>query len=96
MKCQTPAATMLISAIGSMNFQAKFMSWSMRRRGSVPRTQMNSRMISASSFAKNQNHDGTQFEERERRVPAAEEQRDAQAADGEHARGIRPGRTART
>src|ERR1035438_8484887 len=59
MKCQSPAATMLTSDKGSMNFQAKFMSWSMRRRGSVARIQMNVK-TSAISLAKNQRYDGTQ------------------------------------
>src|SRR5439155_941810 len=45
--------------MGNMNFQAKVMSWSMRKRGSVPRTQMK-RKINPNSFRKNQSHDGTQ------------------------------------
>src|SRR5881227_1147836 len=57
MKCQTPATNMLIRAMGRMNSQAKFMSWSMRRRGSVPRTQMKPAM-STSSLRKNQAHEG--------------------------------------
>src|SRR5215469_3513847 len=60
MKCQVPAAKRLINAIGSMNFHAKFISWSMRRRGSVLRIQM--RMaISTRSLAKNQKYEGTQM-----------------------------------
>ena len=47
------------SAIGNMNLQAKFISWSMRSRGSVPRTHINITII-ARSFAKNQRYDGTQ------------------------------------
>ena len=42
-----------------MNFHAKFINWSMRRRGSVPRTHMNAKMI-ASSFAKNHTYEGIQ------------------------------------
>src|SRR5208283_454624 len=58
-KCQRPAATMLTSASGSMNFHARFINWSMRSRGSVPRIQMNVK-TSAISLAKNQRYDGTQ------------------------------------
>src|SRR5215469_14783911 len=60
MKCQVPAAKRLINAIGSMNFHAKFMSWSMRRRGKVLRIQM-SMAISTRSLAKNQRYEGTQL-----------------------------------
>ena len=42
-----------------MNFHAKFISWSMRRRGSVARIQMNM-AISTRSLAKNQKYDGIQ------------------------------------
>src|SRR5580704_3950534 len=56
---QTPAVTRLMSASGRMNFHAKFISWSMRRRGSVARIQINM-AISTSSFAKNQKYEGTQ------------------------------------
>src|SRR5579864_797576 len=59
MKCQTAAVNRLINANGSMNFHAKFMSWSMRRRGSVARIQI-STAISTRSLAKNQKYDGTQ------------------------------------
>src|SRR5215469_897879 len=59
MKCQTAAANRLINAIGSMNFHAKFISWSMRRRGSVLRIQI-SMAINTRSLAKNQKYDGTQ------------------------------------
>src|ERR1019366_7533799 len=52
-----PAARMLVNVIGSINFQAKPMSWTRRNRGSVPRTQINTAM-SASSLAKNQTYDG--------------------------------------
>ena len=70
--------------MGSMNFQAKFISWSMRRRGSVPRIQMKTQM-STSSLAKNQIHDGTQCRNEKRRGPSAEKERDAEAGDREHA-----------
>ena len=53
MKRHKPAISMLINAIGSMNFHAKFISWSIRNRGNVPRTQMNTPM-SANNLAKNQ------------------------------------------
>src|SRR6185437_9413338 len=52
-----PAEKITTSVMGSMNFHAKFINWSMRRRGSVPRTQMNP-AINAMSFAKNHIHDG--------------------------------------
>src|SRR5258708_18080616 len=58
-KRQTPTLTRVMSAIGSMNFQAKFISWSIRNRGRVLRTHMNM-AISAKSFAKNQRYDGIQ------------------------------------
>src|ERR1700727_2024033 len=54
---QTPAVTRLMSASGRMNFHAKFISWSMRSRGSVARIQINM-AINTSSFAKNQRYDG--------------------------------------
>src|ERR1700722_14645954 len=60
MKRQTPAVTRLSSAIGSMDFQAKFISWSIRSRGRVLRTHINM-TISAKSLAKNQRYDGIQF-----------------------------------
>src|ERR1700730_14355603 len=59
-KRQTPTLTRLRSAIGSMNFQAKFISWSIRNRGRVLRTHMNM-AINAKSFAKNQRYDGIQL-----------------------------------
>jgi hypothetical protein len=59
MKRQTPVVTRLISAMGSMNFQAKLRSWSIRSRGTVLRIQINM-TISAKSFAKNQRYDGIQ------------------------------------
>ena len=43
-----------------MNFQAKFISWSIRNRGRVLRTHMNM-AINAKSFAKNQRYDGIQL-----------------------------------
>src|SRR6478672_11228261 len=48
---------MQVKAIGMMNFQAKFMTWSTRVRGSVPRIQMKVKM-SAPSLRKNQRKDG--------------------------------------
>src|SRR6185437_5570729 len=57
MKRQIPAEKITMSVMGSMNFHAKFINWSMRRRGSVPRIQMNTE-ISAISLAKNHIHDG--------------------------------------
>ena len=36
---------MLAMATGRRNFQPKLMSWSYRKRGSVPRTQMKSRRL---------------------------------------------------
>src|SRR6185437_7393206 len=59
MKRQTAATNRLSNAMGSMNFQAKFISWSMRRRGSVLRIQI-SMAISTRSLAKNQKYEGTQ------------------------------------
>src|SRR5271168_4076706 len=59
MKCQTPEVTRLSSAIGSINFHAKFISWSIRRRGRVLRIHINI-AINARSLAKNQRYDGTQ------------------------------------
>src|ERR1700722_4943461 len=56
-KCQTAAVMRLMSDIGSMNFQAKFMSWSMRRRGRGPRIQMNM-TIMKSSLAMNHRYEG--------------------------------------
>src|SRR5262249_28934374 len=56
-KCQTAATTTLISVMGSRNFQARFMNWSVRKRGIVPRAQMN-RLSNTNSFVKNQTHDG--------------------------------------
>jgi hypothetical protein len=59
MNLHMPVTTISISAIGSMNFQAKFINWSMRRRGKLPRTQMN-KQIKAKSFVKNQTYEGIQ------------------------------------
>src|SRR5665213_2238004 len=58
-RCQMPTSKTLSSVMGSMNFQARPMSWSMRRRGKVPRTQMKAAM-KASSLPKNQMYDGIQ------------------------------------
>ena len=52
-KCHTPAVNRLSKVMGSMNSHARFINWSMRRRGRVPRIQMKTDMM-ASSFAKNQ------------------------------------------
>src|SRR5438270_11607183 len=59
-KRQTATLTRLSSPIGSMNFQAKFISWSIRNRGRVLRIHMNM-AISANSFQKNQRYDGIQL-----------------------------------
>src|SRR5689334_10468046 len=45
------------SVNGRTNFHAKFISWSWRKRGSVPRIQMKTK-IDINSFEKNQNHEG--------------------------------------
>ena len=47
------------SVKGRTNFHAKFISWSWRRRGSVPRIQMKTK-IESITLPKNQIHDGTQ------------------------------------
>src|SRR5579859_5327918 len=57
MKCQSAATKRLRRHMGSTNFQAKFISWSWRRRGSVPRIQMKTPM-ETKSFPKNQIHEG--------------------------------------
>src|ERR1043166_3047873 len=54
---QTPAARMLMSDIGSINFHAKAMSWSDRRRGSVPRIQIMTK-ISDNALIRNHRYDG--------------------------------------
>src|ERR1017187_8203470 len=52
------AVTIRLSSVrGRTNFQAKFMSWSCLRRGSVPRIQMKTKM-DIIIFEKNQNQDG--------------------------------------
>src|SRR5690242_18188330 len=56
-KCQMPATTMFTNVSGTTNFQAKLSSWSKRKRGTVPRAQMNT-AISAPNLAKNHSHDG--------------------------------------
>src|ERR1700761_62359 len=58
-KCQTATLTRLRRPIGSMNFHAKFISWSMRSRGRVLRTQIKM-PINPESFAKNQRYEGIQ------------------------------------
>jgi hypothetical protein len=74
---QAAATSRLISASGTRNFQAKFSSWSRRKRGSVARTQMN-RKISAPNFAANQSQDGTHSSHWNRRLPSAQKQRHGQ------------------
>src|SRR5579871_5582558 len=56
-KRQTATLTRLSSVKGMTNFQAKFISWSWRRRGSVPRSQMRTQMDSM-TLEKNQIHEG--------------------------------------
>ena len=46
------------SVKGNTNFHAKFINWSCRSRGSVPRIQMKTK-IEVITFPKNQIHDGT-------------------------------------
>src|ERR1035438_62828 len=58
-KRQVAATIRFTSVSGSTNFQAKFISWSWRRRGSVPRIQMKTH-IDIITFPKNQHHEGTQ------------------------------------
>src|ERR1700689_1054488 len=54
------AVTSKLSSVnGKVNFQAKFISWSCRRRGSVPRIQIKTKMKNR-TFAKNHIHEGTQ------------------------------------
>src|SRR5215469_12963910 len=56
-KCHT-ATTMRFSTVNGMtNFQAKFINWSWRSRGSVPRSQI-STQIESMTFEKNQIHEG--------------------------------------
>ena len=47
----------MIKVRGNINFHAKFMSWSIRKRGTVQRIQMKTKII-ATSLAKKQNNDG--------------------------------------
>src|SRR6266567_6406475 len=58
MNRHSATSTRFSSVIGSTNFHAKFISWSCRKRGNVPRTQM-STTIESITFEKNQIHDGT-------------------------------------
>src|ERR1700691_2635971 len=60
MKRQSAVTSRLSSVKGKTNFQAKFISWSWRRRGSVPRIQMKMKMA-LMTLAKNQNHEGTKL-----------------------------------
>ena len=54
----TKATTMrLTKANGTRNFQAKFNMWSMRKRGQLPRAQMNTKTM-AKVLIKNQSHVG--------------------------------------
>src|SRR6516164_3119994 len=57
MNRQSPATKRLSRHIGRTNFHAKFINWSWRRRGRVPRIQMKT-PIETNSFPKNQIHDG--------------------------------------
>src|SRR5580700_5997665 len=57
MKRHRPATKRLMRVSGSTNFQAKFMSWSWRRRGRVPRSQMKTH-IESMILEKNQIHEG--------------------------------------
>src|SRR5436190_8515346 len=57
LECQSAATSRLISVSGTRNFHASFINWSMRRRGTVARTQMKTAM-SAENFRKNQIHEG--------------------------------------
>src|ERR1035438_6350186 len=59
MKRHSAVTNRLSSVKGRTNFEAKFISWSWRRRGSVPRIQMKTKMESI-ILPKNQNHEGTQ------------------------------------
>src|ERR1039457_187548 len=60
MKRQSAVTMRLSSVKGSTNFHAKFISWSWRRRGRVPRIQMKTKMESM-SLEKNQIQDGTKL-----------------------------------
>ena len=51
------ASNKFSSVIGSTNFHAKFINWSWRSRGSVPRIQISTTMESI-TLEKNQIHDG--------------------------------------
>src|ERR1017187_470063 len=51
-------STRFNSVIGSTNFQAKFINWSWRSLGTVPRTQI-STTIESITLEKNQIHEGT-------------------------------------
>src|ERR1035437_473788 len=59
MKRHKPVTSKFSRHMGKTNFQAKFISWSCRSRGSVPRIQMKTKMESI-NLEKNQIHDGTQ------------------------------------
>src|SRR5580700_7584399 len=55
------AVTMRSSNVkGRTNFHAKFISWSWRKRGNVPRIQMKTKMENM-TLPKNQNHEGTKL-----------------------------------
>src|SRR5260221_3373554 len=59
MKCKSAVTMRLRSVKGSVNFQAKFINWSWRRRGRVPRIQMKTKM-ERKILEKNQIQEGTQ------------------------------------
>ena len=58
MNRHTTTLTRFSSVNGMTNFHAKFINWSCRSRGSVPRTQIITQ-IESITFPKNQIHDGT-------------------------------------
>src|SRR5580658_2580789 len=58
MKRQSAVTIRSISVKGRQNFQAKFINWSWRSRGSVPRTQIKTKSENM-TFEKNQIHEGT-------------------------------------
>ncbi len=57
MKRHSAVTRRLSSVKGRTNFQAKFINWSWRRRGSVPRIQMKTK-IESITLPKNQIHEG--------------------------------------
>src|ERR1700722_19404394 len=59
MKRHSAVTSRLSNVKGRTNFQAKFISWSWRRRGSVPRIHMKMKMAHM-TLLKNHIHEGTQ------------------------------------